>query len=366
MSGVADGDGRGMRVIPLGRARHQAGRRLTSPDEERYGLRRKLIALYRDDKRYQHIIQQDIRPRWDRLTRVCDVQALADAAEAANPQTISRHFESIRLPGHRLPQHLRQRDEPWPSHPIYFRHLEAARGQNPYLDEYINAVYERGVRPLALLSAGRPAPWAAGFLHASATGDEYRNDPALDPEDHLTDEHDVSAALEFWITPDIATTNFVVEPGWDAVARAICWERVGEDPENADPPLPQPRVDLNRLPGWVSESPHRMRSGGAGKGYIVDDDTLRWLEEGAIEQVRQFFAAVRAWRQEHFAHRNVARTIVERQQQDLSLLYRHLFHSTPIPPDEATRRRLRELAHIIDVDFPKATKKRRKTAPKVP
>lgn len=187
----------------------QRKRRPTPQHKERNHFRRKLIELCRNDRRYQNIIACEIRPAWKRLMRVCDVQAIADAAEAA-------HFE-IHPPLRLGPDNYDWGEiEPLPA-PLHLVYLEPASDQHPDLRRYIDTVYSRGVAPLGLLSAGKPVPWAAGFIHASAASDphplnpvyfdhpyEYLCDPPFDPDDLPSTEAEIRAKLQIIVSPERA------------------------------------------------------------------------------------------------------------------------------------------------------------------
>ncbi|HET7035946.1 MAG TPA: hypothetical protein VFI42_09725 [Thermomicrobiaceae bacterium] len=298
-------------------------RQLVSPVAERRELRRELIACYRNDPRFDAIVQQDIRPLWTELNQGCDVQAL-----------IVEHISAVGDGCQRLMQ--------WPSpkkqaqiasggtvYP-YFAYLEAVQDRCSELSEYVDAVFERGVRPLGLLQHGRPAHWPASFVHASASSVPYPvnpeywthpftydNDPDTDPDDPpIADEHVARFWLEIAVSPDLgAATLSRPDRAWDGSGPFSNW---------------QPDAVVDNGP--------------------ISDPSLAFLELQALDAVRAWFAEARQGYRDRFPHKNP--TTSRRQLADLRAFHRLLFYRNWIP-DVAERKRVRRLADTIGVDWPR-------------
>lgn len=325
---------------------HSCGRQLVPLVVERRHARRELIQHYRNDKAYKTIVACDIRPAWQRLLRVCDVQALADAADAAQERIVYCGSEAD----------LKALAEWHPPAPLYFVYLEEARDQHPAIRQYVEMVYARGVARLGLLSNGQPARWAAAFVHASVSSPpyaipeagaaywthpyDYPDDPETDPDDKL-----------------IANNS-----NQDKVAHAridLSLDQFGAIAVMSEAPFLEATHQI--LPARDLLGGHTLIPVGqqshvgifpARKGYGLDDETITALEQFVLEELRRWVAEVRSTRADRMRNQ---RSLTE-WRKALVPLYRHLFHAAPVP-DRADRERLRRLAALIGIDFPRAAQK---------
>lgn len=299
----------------------QRKRRPVPPLAERRYFRRLLIDLYRNDRRYRNIIECEIRPRWQQVVRSCDVQAIAEAAEA--------HYRE-QYPPLLLGPDAEQ--STWtPPAQLLFTYFEQAADQSPPIHAYVEAVYRRGVALLGLLHQGQPARWPAGFVHASVSCDpypvhpdyflhpyQYLDDPPVDPDDYETNFGEIRTKLDLIISPERAIASLY-----------------SNSPELQHPgSVIYPAFDCSAFDSWEE------------------------FEHECVRLLREWLTQVRGCHQARYPHRNEAS--IEQQRQDLPALFRHLMHGKRIP-DKNQRDRVRDLAQMLGVDFDP----RKRAAPKL-
>ncbi len=181
----------------------------------------------------------------------------------------------------------------------------------PTLAAYV-AGMDDSLRVMGLVHEGQPAEWAATFVHQAVVGQPWTR--LLYTDD---DFEPMSYSLRLYIYPH----------------EARVWATVGND--------------------WQYKGPGREAIFIPGEVGIAFD---RWadLEVEAVAVLRAWFATVRRALEAEFPLRNEAS--LAQQESDLLPLYRHLFHHASIP-DRADRERLRRLARLIEVDFPRRAQK---------
>ncbi len=290
-------------------------RRLVPLELNQHYLRERLFALYRHDPRYLNIIAQDLRPAWLPVYRQIQSrqEEAAEVLSKATGMPLEVERDWVRRGTNLELEHL-DRELEW---------LEARPEEWQELDAYRTSLYERGVAALGLFHGGRPAGWAASYVHSDVASD--LNLPVLSEPNPLTMHETFGLNLRMDLHPLSGSVRARTADG-----------EAGTD--LADQPLP----DI-----------FDRRTIAADAGRVFD----RWeeLKAEVLKFVDTWLADVRANYEEVFpAWRNEAS--LRQQDDDLPCLYRALFHRDPIP-DKLDRERLRKLAQVIGVDFPRPAPK---------
>jgi hypothetical protein len=282
-------------------------------------LRSMLFSLYRNDRRYQRLVADHLRPLWH--TFEDDMRAqLGDAIQ------IHPHF------GHLLAAVVDQPNsllDPFPGVPRVDPTGQTIPPPGPptleQLDElghYVAAVLQHVTSTLGLTWKGQPAAWAVQFVHADVT--DASGGPLGDPGTRLGDDD-----------LDRASVHVTVGPG--RVGRRI----------RLEPPR-TPWVRLNQ-PGdvhWVDDK--RQAPGLSGEDW-------RRLEEKAHELLTQGIAQLREWYEARSNLHNQPK--LQGEVVTLERLYHYLFpryEGKRLRHPRDTQERLRKMAKAIEVDFPGA------------
>lgn len=283
-------------------------RRLVPAELNRHYLRKRLFALYRHDPRYLNIIAQDLRPAW----RAVWQRIQNDQEEAA---TALSNATGIALSDERV----------WVDNntDLELERLEWRREEWPELDAYLTLAHEQGVAACGLFQKGQPAPWAASYVHADVAGTP--NLPIGSEMNPLTMHETLGLDLRVRLHP---------------LSGSVGASTLGKNPEST--------FNNQALP-----VPFDWRFIAADAGRIFDRSEE--LKAEVLRLVDNWLSQVRAAHEENFpAWRNEAS--LQQQEDDLPRLYRALFHQEPIM-DKLDRDRLRKLAQVIGVDFPRPAPK---------
>lgn len=276
-------------------------RRLVCPEDEVDYLREELVWLYRDDRRYEHLIAHELGPIWER-------EGCQDRVHAYARQREEQDVSGAGL----SPEQLDRLWAVWRPR-VRWEDVEALASaeSNLRLHDYLGGVREAVAR-MGLYWQGEPALWALGYVHADAA--DMPEPGSLQPFSELPPRREPEVELDLRIKLD--------------VTGAYIWGRV--DGEH----VPLSCKGDERL---IHEPP-----------AVFDNRAA--LEDIAGTVLRDLIALGWARYERHFPQRNQA-SLLQRKD-DLQLLYRHLFYGDPIP-DKLDRDRLRKLAQQIGVNFPR-------------
>ena len=274
----------------------RGSRRVVPPTLEREALRERLLALYRNDRAYQGIVAQTLRPRW------------LDAWKAVGgdgPVPSARTLWSRREPE----SHPDAPDVPAEASPV-----------RRYLDRLLQSVSA----DLGLIRADgrRPAAWAIEAVHADVTARERERRPAGLRVGRLfvpvAADHPMPPPLAVSFTLRVAPTSVAIEvshPDWDFADGTS--------------------VDV-----------------GPADGFSFGPEHWTELRREARRLLGRGIALMRQHAEATYPARNPPS--LRRQQADLAELVAWLFHRRR-PADRKDRKRLRDLSRRLGIRPPGAT-----------
>ena len=263
---------------PLGR-----GRRVVPQDVETAVLRRRLLRLYAEDKRYQTDVLVDLRPLWSKVPASYKLDAEFH---------ITGWVASVGRDG----------SESLGDHPLSV----------PEIQKYAKALGAYVTDSMRLSWNNQPAGWAVEHVHGDVTEAGVMRDDL--PSDEILPEH----------------VSVEISARFDSVQIRLFAH--GEELQNR---LVTPQDPI-------------------GVGLGPDDWSV--IQQIAVDLVREAVTATReqleTWTPKG---RNLAS--LHRQQKDLLILFRLLFHqrrdfSPRIPEGKAVAQRLRSLCTTIRITFP--------------
>jgi hypothetical protein len=258
--------------------------------------------LYRADRRYQLIIQQDLRPLWLRVsgaTKLHRVPTFA-ALQAAVEGRPDPDWDNV------LPV------EP--------------------LSQYVERVRKTVASPLRITYANEPTSWAAEAVHSDATTQRPfqppRSDNDLNLEAPLLPDEDLSIVLTVW--PEFAKLELLADG-----KQLIIHESVSALP---------PAVDIYDTLE-IDLSDRTARGHGPAEWEELEREAQGLLAEG-IKAMRNRYE--RNYRPGHNP------SSLANEAATLQQLFRYLFHNTMDfhPTDRAAREQWRKLAQTLRIKIP--------------